>query len=129
MSLEHHSHEPHIAVAHHWIQHTGMTDDQRALLPAKQEGDRAALSVMEGYLVGRGLVRRRGDDDCQHRAPYLHPCSREGGFALDAYPAVGAWLDRVAVEPGHVPMDLSGSSLGRTGLKEAAAGVRRRKEG
>ncbi len=59
---------------------------------------------------------------------YTHVAG-EGGFALDAYPAVGAWLDRVAVEPGHVPMDLSGSSLGRTGLKEAAAAVRRRKEG
>jgi glutathione S-transferase len=29
----------------------------------------------------------------------------EGGFDLSPYPAVGAWLARVAAEPGHVPID------------------------
>ena len=129
MSLEQYSHEPHIAVAHHWIQHTGMTDDQRALLPAKQEGDRAALSVMEGYLVGADWFGGEGRTIANIVLHVYTHVAGEGGFALDAYPAVGAWLDRVAVEPGHVPMDLSGSSLGRTGLKEAAAAVRQRKEG
>ncbi len=27
----------------------------------------------------------------------------EGGFDLDQYPAIGAWLDRVAAQPGYVP--------------------------
>jgi glutathione S-transferase len=35
---------------------------------------------------------------------YTH-VAPEGGFQLDAYPAVGAWLERVAALPGHVPMD------------------------
>jgi glutathione S-transferase len=26
----------------------------------------------------------------------------EGGFDLAAYPAVRAWLDRVAAQPGHI---------------------------
>ena len=35
---------------------------------------------------------------------YTH-VAREGGFELDPYPAVRAWLDRVAAEPGHVPIE------------------------
>jgi len=31
--------------------------------------------------------------------------AHEGGFELEDYPAVRAWLDRVAAEPGHVPID------------------------
>jgi glutathione S-transferase len=35
---------------------------------------------------------------------YTH-VAEEGGFSLEPYPAVRAWLDRVAAEPGHVPID------------------------
>ena len=28
----------------------------------------------------------------------------EGGFSLDPYPAVRAWLGNVAAQPGHVPI-------------------------
>ena len=51
MFFEQYSHEPCIAVARHWIQHIEMTEAQRFQLSARQEGGRAALSVMEGYLV------------------------------------------------------------------------------
>jgi glutathione S-transferase len=34
---------------------------------------------------------------------YTHVAD-EGGFSLADYPAVRAWLDRVAAEPGHVPI-------------------------
>ena len=40
---------------------------------------------------------------------YTHVAG-EGDFDLDAYPAVRAWLDRVAAEPGHVPMAVEGLS-------------------
>jgi glutathione S-transferase len=35
---------------------------------------------------------------------YTHVAD-EGSFELDRYPAIGAWLERVASEPGHVPID------------------------
>ena len=35
---------------------------------------------------------------------YTH-VAHEGGFDLDGRPAVRAWLDRVASQPGHVPID------------------------
>ena len=36
-----------------------------------------------------------------------HQCD----FDLARYPAVRAWLDRVAAEPGHVPMDWQPEAL------------------
>ena len=103
--FEQYSHEPCIAVARHWIQHLEMTEAQRAQLPEKQEGGRAALAVMERHL---GRVDWFGGDamgiaDFALYA-YTHVAD-EGGFDLADYPAVSAWLDRVAAEPGHVPMN------------------------
>ena len=38
---------------------------------------------------------------------YTHDAGA-GGFDLKTYPAVTAWLQRVAADPGHVPMDWTG---------------------
>jgi glutathione S-transferase len=35
---------------------------------------------------------------------YTH-VAEEGGFSLEEYPAIRAWLDRVAAQPGHVAID------------------------
>ena len=35
---------------------------------------------------------------------YTHT-AEEGGFQIDAYPAVAQWLQRVEADHGHVPMD------------------------
>ena len=105
MFFEQYSHEPFIAVARHWIRHVEMTDSQRIQLPEKQEGGRAALSVMEGHL-------RESDwfgGDAMNIADialyaYTHVAD-EGGFDLARCPAVSDWLRRVAAQPGHVPMN------------------------
>jgi glutathione S-transferase len=34
---------------------------------------------------------------------YTHVAD-EGGFDLESYPAIRAWLDRVAAQPGHIPI-------------------------
>ena len=104
MFFEQYSHEPNIAVARHWIQHVDMTEARRVQLPAKQEGGHAALAVMENRLreadwfVGDAMTVA----DIALYA-YTH-VAEEGGFDLDLYPAVKAWLARVAEQPGHVPM-------------------------
>ena len=105
LCFEQYNHEPNIAVARHWLQHIEMTEAQRAQIPARQEGGRAALAVMERHLtetpwfVGEAMSIA----DIALYA-YTHVAG-EGGFDLAAYPAVSAWLARVAAEPGHVPMD------------------------
>jgi glutathione S-transferase len=35
---------------------------------------------------------------------YTHVAD-EGGFDLADYPAINAWLDRVAAQPGHITID------------------------
>jgi glutathione S-transferase len=35
---------------------------------------------------------------------YTH-VAPEGAFDLEPYPAIRAWLDRVAAQPGHVTID------------------------
>ena len=104
MFFEQYSHEPCIAVARHWIQHVEMTQAQRAQLPDRQEGGRAALAVMERHLDEADWF----GGDAMNIADfalyaYTHVAG-EGGFELADYPSVGAWLARVAAKPGHVPM-------------------------
>jgi len=74
------------------------------------EWDRAgnqALSVLEAelrthpFLVGD---RYSAADICLYG--YVH-CADEGGFDLNRYPFVSAWLERVRRQPGHVPMAAS----------------------
>ena len=104
MFFEQYSHEPCIAVARHWIQHIEMTDAQRFQLSAKQEGGRAALSVMEGYL---GESDWFGEDamNIADIALYAYThVAHEAGLDLANYPAVRAWLARVEAQPKHVPM-------------------------
>ena len=105
MFFEQYSHEPFIAVARHWIQHIEMTEVQRFQLPVKQDGGHAALSVMEGHLHEAdwfGGYSMSIADIALYA--YTHVAD-EGGFDLADYPAVCAWLARVASLPGHVPMN------------------------
>ena len=105
MFFEQYSHEPYIAVARHWIQHTEMTQAQRAQLPAKQAGGRAALAVMEGYLSKSNWFGREAMNIADFSLYAYTHVAEEGGFDLTDYPAVGAWLSRVASQPGHIPMN------------------------
>ena len=105
MFFEQYSHEPNIAVARHWIQHVEMTEAQRAQLPARQEAGHAALAVMERHLDGSDWFGG-GAASIADIALYAYThVAGEGGFDLDPYPAIGAWLARVAGLPGHVAMN------------------------
>ena len=69
------------------------------------EGGYAALDAMEAHLDGREfLVGDRYSIADISLYAYTH-VAHEGDFDLRAYPAIGAWLERVAIEPGHVTID------------------------
>ena len=61
-----------------------------------------ALAVMERRLGGRDwLVGEAVSLADVALYAYTHTAGRRGGFDMARFPAVGAWLDRVAALPGH----------------------------
>jgi glutathione S-transferase len=105
MCFEQYSHEPNIATVRYWITHkVAMTPERKAALPGKRAQGAAALGVMEGHLRTNDWFAggRYSIADIALYA-YTH-VAEEGGFDLKPYPAVNAWLARVAARPGHVPI-------------------------
>ena len=102
--FEQYDHEPNIAVPRFWLHYTGGNFDQAALA-ARQKAGYKALDAMEKHLTGREFFvgSRYSLADISLYA-YTHVAG-EGGFDLDRYPGIRAWLDRVASQPGHVPID------------------------
>ncbi len=105
MFFEQYSHEPNIATPRFWITHgIEITAERRAVLEQKRELGYAALGVMERRLAGRRfLVGDRYSIADIALYAYTH-VANEGGFDLGPYPAVRAWLDRCASQPGHIPI-------------------------
>jgi glutathione S-transferase len=98
--FEQYSHEPYIAVARFWAI-AGITPDE-AEREAKLRGGTAALRALEGHLAGREfLVGERYTIADIALYAYTH-VAPEGGFELEPYPAIRAWLERVAAQPGHI---------------------------
>jgi glutathione S-transferase len=98
--FEQYSHEPYIAVARFWAI-AGITPVDSDL-EAKRKGGTAALRAMEGHLRDRSfLVGERYTIADISLYAYTH-VAPEGGFELEPYPAITAWLERVAAQPGHV---------------------------
>jgi glutathione S-transferase len=102
--FEQYSHEPNIATLRYWITHRLLDDERRAQIEGKRRWGYAALDVMERHLEGRGYFvgERYSIADIALYA-YTHVAG-EGGFDLARYAALGRWLDRIAGEPGHIPI-------------------------
>ena len=102
--FEQYSHEPFIATSRFIIKYLGSPPERQSDLEQKKAGGYKALTVMEGQLRERDYVT--GDAftiaDIALYA-YTHVAD-EGGFSLDGYPAITAWLDRIRSRPNYVPM-------------------------
>jgi glutathione S-transferase len=102
MFFEQYSHEPYIAVAR--MRTMFGIEVPEAQRDAKRRGGEAALRAMERHLTDRPFLvadRYTIADIALYAYTHVAP---EGGFELEPYPAIGAWLRRVATEPGHVPI-------------------------
>ena len=98
--FEQYSHEPNIAVARFWVI-AGITPSE-ADAEAKRHGSIAALDAMERHLADRAfLVGERYTIADIALYAYTH-VAPEAGFDLAGYPAINAWLERVAAQPGHI---------------------------
>jgi glutathione S-transferase len=105
MFFEQYDHEPAIAVVRFWLAYSGRPEAFADRVAERQAAGHRALAAMERHLDGRRFLV--GDSlslaDIALYA-YTH-VAHEGAFDLADYPAVRAWLGRVAAEPGHVPID------------------------
>ena len=103
--FEQYDHEPAIAVVRFWQAYSGRPEAFADRLEERMAAGYRALGAMERHLDGRRYLV--GDSltlaDLALYA-YTH-VAHEGGFELEGYPAIGAWLERVASEPGHVPIN------------------------
>ena len=105
MFFEQYQLEPTIAVVRFWVAYSGRPEEfEPQRLATMKRGERS-LDRLETHLEGRNFLV--GDSLTLADIAlygYTH-VAEEGGFTLEPYPAVRAWLRRVASEPGHVPID------------------------
>ena len=103
MCFEQYSHEPNIATVRFWL-HSEMTDERRAQLGQKRKLGYAALAVMEGHLSDRDFFVGRSYSIADIALYAYTHVADEGGFDLEPFRAVGAWLQRVRAQPRHIPI-------------------------
>ena len=102
--FEQYSHEPYVAVARFIQLYQGMPEERREEYEVCHVRGHKAFRVMEQqlqrtpYLVGEQYTLA----DIALYA-YTH-VAHEGGFDLSGYPAINAWLARIASHPRHVTM-------------------------
>jgi glutathione S-transferase len=109
MFFEQYSHEPYIAVARFWLSFAPKEklEEKRHLISEWRMKGNAALGVMQTHLARHDWFAggRYSIADIALYG-YTH-CAADGGFDLSGYPAIGAWLKRVANEPSHVPLEVA----------------------
>ncbi len=104
--FEQYSHEPYIAVRKALLTFPERAKDAtpERLAQTLERGNKA-LGVMNRHLAGNAYFAG-GALSVADIALYAYTHSAEqGGFQLDAYPAVAACLKRVEADPGHVPIE------------------------
>ncbi len=103
---EQYSHEPNIATVRYWITHkVEMTPYRKLAIEDKRARGVAALGVMQAHLAANDFFAagRFTIADIALYA-YTHVAEEGGGFDLAPYPAIRAWLARVAAQPRHIPI-------------------------
>ena len=105
MFFEQYSHEPYLAVVRFWLAYSGTPERFADQIPAKMKGGYVALDAMDRHLQGREfLVGDRYSIADIALYAYTH-VAHEGDFDLEPYPAIRAWLERIASQRGHVTID------------------------
>jgi glutathione S-transferase len=107
MFFEQYDFEPNIAVARFLIRYApGGAEQYADRLPALEEAGDKALAALERHLGEdrHYIVGERMSIADIALFGYTHVAD-EGGFDLGRYPAIRAWIARIATEPGHIPID------------------------
>jgi glutathione S-transferase len=105
MFFEQYDLEPAIAVVRFWVAYSGRPEEFEPERPAKMRAGERVLGRLEEHLDGRTYLVGESLTLADIAVYGYTHVAEEGGFSLEPCPAVRAWLDRVAAEPGHVPID------------------------
>jgi glutathione S-transferase len=101
--FEQYSHEPYIAVVRFWARFAA-DPPGAAQIEERRRGGHAALEAIERHLAGRSfLVGERFSVADIALYAYTH-VAHEAGFEMERYGAIDGWLERVAAQPGHIPI-------------------------
>ncbi len=104
MFFEQYSHEPYIATSRFIIQYLGRPAEREGDLESRRGGGYMALDVMEREFSDNDFIAN-GKYSIADIALYAYThVADEGGFDLDGYPQVNAWLRRIESQPGFVAM-------------------------
>lgn len=105
MCFEQYNLEPNIATVRFWLTYLGKTRVELGeKLVEKKKNGYAALDVLEQTVRDRAyLVADQYSLADIALYAYTH-VANEGGFDLAPYPAIRAWCDRVASQPGWAPI-------------------------
>ena len=105
MFFEQYDHEPAIAILRFWLAYSGRPEAFAERIDERRAAGYRALDALERHVRPREFLV--GDAPTLADIAlygYTH-VAEEGGFELERYPGIRAWLARIAALPGHVPID------------------------
>jgi len=107
MFFEQYSHEPYIATSRFIIQYLGRPEEREGDLESRKGGGYMALDVMEQELTDNDFIANDNYSIADIALYAYTHVAGEGGFDLGNYPQIKAWLERVEMQDGFVPMKKS----------------------
>lgn len=102
--FEQYSHEPYIATVRWWVRFLKKQDEWREKIAEAMKKGYAALGVMERQLQQTPFLAGDAYTIADIALYAYTQVAHEGGFDLSGYPAVRAWLQRVAAVPNFERM-------------------------
>ena len=98
MFFEQYSHEPYIATVRFWVHFLKKQDEWKDKIAEAMKKGYAALDVMERQLASTPFLAGAYSIADIALYAYTH-VAHQGGYELNGYPKISAWLRRVAEQP------------------------------
>lgn len=102
--FEQYSHEPYIATVRFWIRFLNKAEAWRERISEAMPRGYAALGVMEQQLRTSPFLVGDAYSIADIALFAYTAVAHEGGYSLEAYPQIQAWLARVREQPGFFEM-------------------------
>lgn len=104
MFFEQYSHEPFIATIRFWVAFQRSAEKNAAEIQRRMPLGYAALGVMEDHLYRNDYFVNNAYSIADIALYAYTHVADEGGFELDRFPHLQAWIARVQQQPGYLPI-------------------------